>query len=458
MKTDPVSTYTWIPLTIQDEAEDLVPVISATKEFFYDEDGNEWIDGISSWWTVIHGHRHPNIVQAIETQLKSLDHIILAGHVHKPAEILSKKLLELAENDFEKVFYSDNGSNAVEIALKLAIQYYKNQSVEVEVEVEAEVGSEDSPSVGPSRESFLIFSSSYHGDSIGSMNVSGLTYFNRIFANLRFPTFESPAPNCFQCQFGKTPDSCKTECLNSFEEEILKERYAGVVIEPLVFGAAGMIFYDKKVLEKIQTLCEKTNTLLILDEVFTGMGRLGKNFAYQLAGVKPDLLAMAKGLTGGCLPLAATFVSKKIYSRFQTKDPFRSFFHAHTMTGNALSCAAGIASVDLLLSEKDTILSLESNLRKNMKELQNRLGGKLKNPRVLGAIAAFDWSEEIAEDEYLNPIGKRIRNQLKKNFVLLRPLGRTIYITPPYTISSDSLEKIFQALYEVLSNLGRGIE
>ncbi len=448
MKTNPVSTFTWIPLTVQDEDEDLVPVISAEKEFFYDEDGNEWIDGISSWWTVIHGHRHPKITQAIETQLKSLDHIILAGHVHRPAEMLSKKLLELADNDFEKVFYSDNGSNAVEIALKLAIQYYKNQTIETTEETH------NSSNGVPSRESFLIFSSSYHGDSIGSMNVSGLTYFNRIFANLRFPTFETPAPNCFQCRFGKTPDICKTECLDSFEEEILKKKYAGVVIEPLVFGAAGMIFYDRKVLEKIRTLCDKTNTLLILDEVFTGMGRLGKNFAYQLAGVKPDLLAIAKGLTGGSLPLAATLVSKKIYSRFQTKDPFHSFFHAHTMTGNAISCAAGIASVDLLLSEKDLVPSLQTKLQNLMEELQNRLGGKLKNPRVLGAIAAFDWPEEIAEDEYLNPVGKEIRNQLKKNFVLLRPLGRTIYITPPYTISSASLEKIFHALCDVLSNLG----
>ncbi|MCZ8344427.1 MAG: adenosylmethionine--8-amino-7-oxononanoate transaminase [Leptospira sp.] len=452
MKTNPVSTFTWIPLTVQDEDEDLVPVISAEKEFFYDEDGNEWIDGISSWWTVIHGHRHPKITQAIETQLKSLDHIILAGHVHRPAEMLSKKLLELADNDFEKVFYSDNGSNAVEIALKLAIQYYKNQIIETTEETQ------NSSNGVPSRESFLIFSSSYHGDSIGSMNVSGLTYFNRIFANLRFPTFETPAPNCFQCRFGKTPDICKTECLDSLEKEILKKKYAGVVIEPLVFGAAGMIFYDRKVLEKIRTLCEKTNTLLILDEVFTGMGRLGKNFAYQLAGVKPDLLAIAKGLTGGSLPLAATLVSKKIYSRFQTKDPFRSFFHAHTMTGNAVSCAAGIASVDLLLSEKDLVPSLQTKLQILMEELQKRLGGKLKNPRVLGAIAAFDWPEEIAEDEYLNPVGKEIRNQLKKNFVLLRPLGRTIYITPPYTISPVSLEKIFHALYDVLSNLGRRSE
>lgn len=444
---NPLNTYTWIPLTFQEEGEDLIQIESAKDEFFYDKDGNEWIDGISSWWTIIFGHRHPRIMEAIRAQTMELDHIILAGNTHTPSETLSKKILELTSFEFHKVFYSDNGSNAVEIALKLAIQYYKNiQSDEIKVNA-LEVGSQSE------RSKFIVFSNSYHGDSIGAMNVSGLTYFNRVFKELRFPTTEFPAPNCSHCPFQLEPKSCSTECLDSLEVEILTRSYAGIVVEPLVFGASGMVFYDAKVLKRLRELADNSNTLFIFDEVFTGMGRLGKPFAYQVANVQPDLLAMAKGLTGGSLPLAATLVTQKVYSKFVTKDPILSFFHAHTMTGNPIACSAGIAAVDLLVeSGPDLVRRLEGRLKKYLSDLQERLENKLENPRVLGAICAFEWTEEVAEDEYLNPTGKKISRLLREKRILLRPLGRTIYITPPYTISEDSLKKIFSALYEVLSS------
>ncbi|TGL24726.1 adenosylmethionine--8-amino-7-oxononanoate transaminase [Leptospira bourretii] len=433
MKYSPLQTHTWVPLTIQEEGESLIDIVKAEGEFVTDSEGNQWIDAIASWWTMIFGHRHPKLVSALKTQIDELDHVMLAGHIHPAAEALSKSLLELTHFDFHKVFYSDNGSNAIEIALKLTIQYYRNH-----------------PDLKP-RSEFLVFSNSYHGDSIGAMNVSGKNYFNRIFSELRFPTKEFPAPNCMNCPWGKNVSSCATECLNDLELSIKQNEYAGIVIEPLVFGANGMLFYDKKVLIKLRQLATQTNTLLIFDEVFTGMGRLGEFFAYQVAGVKPDLLVMAKGLTGGMLPLGATLVSEFIYQQFLSKDPYHAFFHAHTMTGNPMACSVGYASVKLLQEDgKVLVKKLESSLEKRIEPFQKKLGKRIQNVRVFGGIFAFEYKETIAEDEYLNPIGKKIREKMREFRVLLRPLGRTIYITPPYTISEKSLDHIFLAMEETL--------
>lgn len=434
MNSNPVTTNTWVPLTIQDETEPLLKIISAEREFVTDEHGNVWIDAISSWWTMIYGHRHPKLISALQTQIQTLDHVMLAGNIHEAAEKLSTAILELTNFDYTKVFYSDNGSNAIEIALKLAIQYYENH-----------------PEFKP-RSEFLVFSNSYHGDSIGAMNVSGKNYFNRIFSELRFPTKEFPAPNCMNCPWGKEPTGCNTECLSDLELTIKQKEYAGIVIEPLVFGANGMVFYDKKVLVKLRELATYTNTLLIFDEVFTGMGKLGEFFAYQKADVKPDLLVFAKGLTGGMLPLAATLVPKFIYDTFVSKDPYKAFFHAHTMTGNALACSVGYASISLLKEEGITqVRDLEKKLIRYAKSFQTKMGNMVENVRVMGGIFAFEWKEPVANDEYLNPIGKEIRNSLRNFHILLRPLGRTIYVTPPYTVSDSSLDAIFTALEKTLS-------
>ncbi len=442
----PKETFTWIPLTVQDSEEELLHIVSAREEYLYTKEGKEYIDGISSWWTCIYGHRHPKIMQAIRKQTEVLDHVMLAGFIHDPAESLSKLILEIADSHFTKVFYSDNGSNAVEIALKLAIQYYKNSS-----------SLSDPPSQQKSdRSKFIVFSASYHGDSIGAMNVSGVTYFNRIFKDLRFPVREFSCPDCTNCSFRKNPENCNTECLDPIREELKQngESYAGLVIEPLIFGASGMIFYHPKVLRELREITETFGVMFILDEVFTGMGRTGEFFAFQKAGIVPDLVAFAKGLTGGALPLAATLVSGKIYENFLTKDPYLSFFHAHTMTGNAIACSAGLASVEFLSSVVlPRVKSLEGQMQAYMDHLAYNFPERVQNPRVMGAVAAFELNETIGEDEYLNPIGKALRKKLMEEGVLLRPLGNTVYVTPPYTISETSLEKIFRALESAISSL-----
>jgi adenosylmethionine-8-amino-7-oxononanoate aminotransferase len=440
MSLIPRETATWIPLTIQTSADELIFVSRARAEFLYDSNDIEYIDGTASWWTSIHGHCHPKIIRSITKQAETLDHVMLAGFVHDPAESLAKKLLSLSGNVFEKVFYSDNGSNAVEIALKIAVQYYQNK---------AGIGETD-------KTQFITFSASYHGDSIGAMNVSGVTYFNRIFSSLRFPTKEFPAPNCHACPVGRSRETCNTECLHDLEIEVTANsgKYAGIVIEPLVFGASGMSFYDAKVLRKLETLANKADVLFILDEVFTGMGRTGNPFAFQTAEIKPDLVAMAKGLTGGSLPLAATLVSEKIYKQFLNEDPYASFFHAHTMTGNPIACAAGLASVEILLEHGlDQVAQLSRSLLSRLEALHAQFPEKVKNPRVLGAIAAFELSANVAVDEYLNPLGKRLKAELLKWGVLLRPLGSTVYITPSYSIHESSLDRIFEALERAITSL-----
>jgi len=441
MNLSPEETSTWIPLTLQNRDESVLQIQSASKEFLYDKSGKEYIDGISSWWTCIHGHRHPEIMEAIRQQTGVLDHVMLAGFLHDPAELLSKKILSLSGGNYKKVFYSDNGSNAVEIALKFAIQYYKNR---------------DGEKSGRHRSKFIVFSSSYHGDSIGGMNVSGITYFNRIFAELRFPVYEIGAPDRFQFSTKEETSIHYTNLLSQVKEAISEnqDEYAGIVIEPLVFGASGMIFYDPEFLQGLRKIATELDILLIFDEVFTGMGRTGEYFAFQKADAVPDLIAFAKGLTGGSLPLAATLVSEKIYHTFLTDDPYKSFFHAHTMTGNPIACSAGLASLAVLEKEGlDQVKKLESDFRKRIQGLVSSHPEVLINPRVLGGICAFELNQTIGEDEYLNPIGKKLRAKLLEKHILLRPLGNTVYITPPYNISESSLDRIFSALDQAIGSL-----
>lgn len=423
------ASRTWVPLTRQSDKEELLEIVRAEGEFVFGPKGERYIDAIASWWTVIFGHRHPVLLEALEKQMSSLDHVMLAGHIHPKIEELSIALLQLSGKKFHKVFYSDNGSNALEIALKLSIQYYKNKSP-----------SQD-------RTKFLVFSSSYHGDSIGAMNVSGKNYFNRVYADLRFPVEEFPAPNCYQCPLGYKPNACDAECVQPVESALKSHKFAAIVIEPLVFGANGMVFYEAKVLHKLRKFATSSDTLLLFDEVFTGMGRLGSNFAFQKAEVVPDLLALAKGLTGGMLPFGATLVSEKIYESFVTEDPYKSFFHAHTMTGNALAAAVACACIQLWNQIGSSLLiTLEERLRAMGRRIQNQFPDSVTDMRVQGGILAFEWKETVAEDEYVNPIGKQIRNSCLQNGILIRPLGRTIYLTPPYTIGDASLRDLEESL------------
>ncbi|MBM9501785.1 adenosylmethionine--8-amino-7-oxononanoate transaminase [Leptospira sp. 201903071] len=430
----------WYPFTLQYEPEIPLKIVRAEKEFLYDEAGNSYVDAVSSWWVSIHGHNHPKIIQAMKDQLDRLDHVLLAGFTHDPAENLASELLKITEGLFHKVLYSDNGSTAVEIMIKLAYQYFQNQG-------ESE------------RNIFLKWNVSYHGDTIGTMSVGGDSVFNRVFAGLFFPTQEFTSPNCSFCPVGKKPDSCKTECADAIETFFKKnpKRVAGIVIEPLILGSGGMIFYKEEVLQRLERISKEYGALLLVDEVFTGFGRTGFFFAYQRAKIKPDLIATAKGLSGGAAPIAATLVSKKIHSIFVIPEPEKAFYHGHTMTGNPIACAAALASTKLMYEENrlDQVALLEVKLKKGLETVRKEFADLIRDVRVLGAVGVLEL--EVGEQSgYTYPGNKVLKKKFLEKGVVLRPLGNVVYIAPPYGISDDSLEKIFRVIRETLAEIYSG--
>ncbi len=425
----------WHPYTILKGQPDPLKIVRAKGEFLYDEKGNEFIDAVSSWWISIHGHNHPYIIEKVKESLSNLDHVLLAGYTHVNAERLAEKLIEFTNDDFKAVFYSDNGSCAIDIAIKMATQYFQNRS-----EVK--------------KEKILHFSECYHGDTIGAMSVAGKSSFNSVFQKLLFDSPEFPSPDCHNCPIGKNPTTCKEECLEPVETYLAAnaDTTAAIIIEPMIQGAAGMKIYKKEILSKLKSLSEKYNMLLILDEIFTGFGRTGKNFAYENAGIKPDIVTVAKGLTGGVMPLAGTLVSEKIYEGFYSDDANKAFYHGHTMTGNPSACAAGLASLELYEKENrlQDVIRLEKELKSRMSILKSKFGEKMLNDRTLGAVCAFELE---GKSDYLNPISKKIKAYSLARGVMIRPLGNTVYVAPPYTISKNSLDKIFKVIEEIILNI-----
>ncbi|RHX93459.1 adenosylmethionine--8-amino-7-oxononanoate transaminase [Leptospira yasudae] len=430
----------WYPFTLQFEPDSPVKIVRAKEEFLYDEKGNSYIDAISSWWVSIHGHNHPKILQALKDQMDQLDHVLLAGFTHDPAENLAAELLRITEGLFQRVLYSDNGSTAVEIMIKLAYQYFQN------------IGETQ-------RKTFIKFDTSYHGDTIGTMSVGGDSVFNRVFAGLLFPTKEFPTPNCSFCPVGKKPDSCAAECVNAVESYLEENpnSIAGIVLEPLIFGSGGMIFYKEEVLQKLERVAKRFGALMLVDEVFTGFGRTGALFAYQKAKIQPDLVAIAKGLSAGTAAVAVTLTTEKIHSAFVTPDPAKGFYHGHTMTGNPIACAAALASVTLFQEENrlDQVRNLEAKMKKGLKKIAEEFPNAIRDCRVLGAVGVLEL--EVGNESGYTYSGNKI---LKKKFlekgVVLRPLGNVIYLTPPYIISDSSLEKVFAAIRETLSEISLG--
>lgn len=422
----------WHPYTIQKGSPLPIKIVRAKGEFVYDEKGKEYIDAISSWWISIHGHNRTELIQAAKEQLDSLDQILLAGFSNHPAEKLAEKLLEITNFHFYKVFYSDNGSCANEIALKIALQYYKNLGVK-------------------DKNLFIKFSLSYHGDTIGAMSVSGSSIFNLAFQEVLFATKEFTAPDCSYCPVGKEKKVCKQECLVDIKKFIHKNknRIAGIILEPLVFGASGMRMYKKEVLQDLKSLAQENEILLILDEVFTGFGRTGSHFAYEKAAIQPDMITLAKGFNAGVLPIAATLVSQKIYEAFYSEKLEHAFYHGHTMTGNPTAASVALRSIKLYLEEKRIldVKRLESVFEKYKEEIQNEFSDLIYNPRVLGGIFAFELKKNI------NRAPKEIAYECIKNGVIIRPLANTFYVVPPYTIQKSSLNKVFDILFYQLHKI-----
>lgn len=434
--------YVWHPYTQAQDAEKFPPLLikRAKGIKLYDASGKFYYDTISSWWCNVHGHNHPIIKNAIKKQLGELDHVLFAGVTHEPAIRLAEEIIALAPKSLTKVFFSDNGSTAVEVALKMSFQYWKNTGC-------------------VKKEKFIALDAGYHGDTVGTMSVSGVDLFTESFAPLFFSSFKVPSPYCYRCPMNKERKSCHIDCLSPLEK-LLKDKsdeIAGIILEPFVLGAGGMIIYPKEYLSGVGKLAKKFNVHLIVDEVATGFGRTGKMFASEYAGIKPDLMCVSKGITAGYLPLAATLATEKIARAFYA--PYienKTFYHGHTYTANPIACAAGLGSLEVFKKEKTLehvkkIIPEFHRLLNNFRDLP--LVGDIRAIGLIGALELVKDKKTKESFKFKERIGFKVYNMgLKKN-LLLRPLGGIIYLFLPLCIKKDELEDIMHRAYNVIKSL-----
>ena len=427
--------YIWHPFTQMKDWEKETPIIIERGKggYLYDIDGNRYLDGVSSIWVNLHGHRKPVLDQAIRHQINKISHSTLLGLTNVPAIQLAKKLIEQAPKGLTKVFYSDNGSTAVEIALKMSLQYWQLKGK-------------------PRKTRYLSLVNAYHGDTIGSVSLGGIDIFHERYRPLLFPTFKVGAPYCYRCFLGKTYPQCELACADELEKtlELHHKEIAAVVVEPLLQGAAGMIVWPAGYLSRLRELCTRYGILMIADEVLTGFGRTGRMFACQHENVTPDFMAIAKGLSGGYLPIAATLTTQEIYDAFLGEyDEFKAFFHGHSYTGNQLACAASLANLKIF--EKEKVLE---KLGKKIALLKQELSLLFKQPHVgdirqVGLTAGI----ELVRDKHTKepyPLSERrgfqVASEAKKRGMLIRPLGNVIVLMPPLSVDLRTLRRMVRIL------------
>ncbi|MBB64169.1 MAG: adenosylmethionine--8-amino-7-oxononanoate transaminase [Waddliaceae bacterium] len=421
----------WRPFTTVKEARDPLPVKRGYGTTLELEDGRKVLDCISSWWVTLHGHGNHTIAEAIYEQAKELEQVIFADFTHAPARRLSEKLLSMLPSNLGKVFFSDNGSTSVEVALKTAYQYWVNKGVK-------------------SKKSFIAFEGAYHGDTMGAMSVSAPSDFSRVFEELLFSVTHIPYPATF-CG-DEEVEKKELKVLSHFEELLEKkaDQFAAIILEPLVQGAGGMRMCRPEFLRELQKVAHRYHLLVIYDEVMTGFGRTGDIFACRKAQTHPDLICLSKGITGGTMPLAVTVCSDEIYKAFASDDPMKTFWHGHSYTANPVGCAAALASFNLLQENHFTWSSMEEKHLAFLELLAKH--ERVARPRVCGTISAMDIVTEEA-DGYMNQIGKIMQQRFMDKGIYLRPLGNTLYLMPPYCIKDEELEYVYGVMGEILSSL-----
>jgi adenosylmethionine-8-amino-7-oxononanoate aminotransferase len=411
----------WHPYTQMKNALTPVPIARGEGVYLYDEDGNKYIDAVSSWWVNIHGHAHPYIAQKVAEQLKTLEHVIFAGFTHAPAVTLAERLLPLLPGKQEKIFFSDNGSTAVEVALKMCLQYWSNTG-------------------NINKKKVLAFKDAYHGDTFGAMSVSGRSIFTNPFNEL-----------LFDVEFIDLPHERNISSLKSHISN-LSSGLACFIFEPLILGAGGMQMYESKYLDELVQCCIENNILTIADEVMTGFGRTGSYFACEQLRHHPDIFCLSKGLTGGTMPLGITSCNGKIFNAFLSDDKLKTLYHGHSFTANPVACAASLASLDLLLDESTlkNIKRIEDKHQKFFEQIKNH--PKVRTVRQTGTIIALEW-ETTNDTSYLNGLRDQLYNYFLANKIILRPLGNIIYILPPYVISDEDLMYIYKTIQQALEEI-----
>ncbi|MDH2357537.1 adenosylmethionine--8-amino-7-oxononanoate transaminase [Bradyrhizobium sp. SSUT112] len=420
MTTKPKSPI-WHPFTQHALQEEMTEVVRGDGAYLHTADGRRVIDAISSWWVVTHGHCHPHIVSAIQEQAGKLNQIIFAGYTHEPAEQLAAQLLKLAPDRLAHVFFSDSGATSVEVALKMAVGYWHN--------------------IGKQRRCIVVMQHSYHGDTIGAMSVGARGVFNARYAPLLFDVTSIPFPASGREQ--ATLDALESACRN--------EMPAAFIVEPLILGAGGMLMYPAWVLREMKRICEASDVLFIADEVMTGWGRTGSLFACEQANVIPDLACYSKGLTGGTLPLAVTLCRADIFDAHYSKDRTRTFFHSSSYTANPVACAAAIANLDLWQDpETRQRVASVGTMQEEALELF-RADRRFEKVRRTGTIAALDL--KASDAGYLAELGLKLQAFFKQRNLLLRPLGNTIYVMPPYCVTAADLEEIYGGIRDAADAL-----
>jgi adenosylmethionine-8-amino-7-oxononanoate aminotransferase len=411
--------HNWHPYTQHKTAPNFPAIIKGKDALLWDENGKEYIDAIASWWVNPFGHSNTIIADAIYKQLTTLEHVLFGGFTHDKAVELSEKLIAILPENQKKLFYSDNGSTAVEIAIKVALQFHYNQD--------------------NTKSKIIAFEDAFHGDTFGAMAASGISFFTEAFEGSLLEVSRIPVP-----VKGK-----EAETLKVLEELLQTNQYAAFVFEPLVLGAAGMVMYEPEILDQLIALCKTHKVFTIADEVMTGFGKTGKTFASNYLKEIPDMMCMSKALTGGTIPMAITSFTQTIFDGFYNDDVNKALFHGHTFTANPTGCAAALASIDLLQTAKiqESIARVNQSHLRFESKIKNH--PKVKTTRVLGVIFALEIVSE-SQESYYGTMRNKLYNFFIENGIILRPVGNIVYILPPYIIEDFQLEKVYQTIEKAL--------
>jgi adenosylmethionine---8-amino-7-oxononanoate aminotransferase len=409
--------HNWHPYTQHKIAPHFPAIIKGEGALLWDENNKEYIDAIASWWVNPFGHSNKVIANAIYKQLITLEHVLFGGFTHEPAVLLSEKLIGILPSNQQKIFFSDNGSTAVEIAIKVALQYFYNQ--------------------GKKRTKIIAFENAFHGDTFAAMATSGISFFTEAFQGSLLEVTRIPVPTMGN----------EEKCIQLLKDLVATNNYAAFIFEPLVQGAAGMVMYEALELDKLLSICKENKVFTIADEVMTGFGKTGKTFACDYLVQKPDMMCLSKALTGGTIPMAVTTFTQQIFDGFYDNDVNKALFHGHTFTANPTGCAAALASINLLQTQEiqDNITQINKSHLAFQKQIKNH--PKIKTTRVLGVIFALEIKTET-QATYYGTLRNKLYDFYIKNGIVLRPVGNIVYILPPYIITNQQLQKV----YEVVEN------
>lgn len=431
--------HVWHPCTQEKDHEQFPPIPIARGEgsWLIDVDGKRYLDGVSSWWVNLFGHNHPRLNAALTTQAHKISHHIFAGFTHEPAVELAERLCSRAPGNLSKVFFADNGSSAIEAAMKMSFQFWQQSGK-------------------PKKTKFLSLTGAYHGETLGALSVGGCELYSEVYRPILLEGYQAPGPDCFRCPYGLNRSNCSAECFEALEALAVQNhgQIAAVIVEPLIQAAVGMRMYPPRYLEKLRALCDRLQILYIADEIAVGFGRTGKMFAHEHAGIAPDLLCLSKGITGGYLPLSVVLTTEQIYQGFYDDyASLKAFLHSHSYTGNALACALAV-EVQNIFTEERILEQLPAKMAQfdavsaHFSELDN-----VGEFRRCGMVAAV----ELVQDKgtklgypWQERRGYRAYQYALQRGALLRPLGNVIYFMPSLTIQTEELDLLLEIAYDAL--------